>query len=425
MASVCVAIISISGYLLKDPISAMFDDVLTNNASQQAKPKGAKKPVVVKKTVPQEAVKPAVSSQPSPAEVISRPETAIDLNATSLPPSVTETEEVEGAQIVDPSTTQSITQQLDFNEASPQSGAIRDAMKLLPKDKVSDKLSDALLEGDPAALLEVGRRYGDGEIFARDLKKSAFWYEQAAANGSAIAKFRLGTLYEDGVGVAKNPREAKRWYIEAADSGNARAMHNLAVLHAEGALGRPDFKEAFKWFEKGANYGIKDSQFNVGILYVRGLGVEVSLVHAYKWFDVVAKTGDRDAAEKRDEIAKALSKVQLKDAKAKSAAYKANPIKVDANVISPAPEFWLKGSNLAVGKVPNGLAKKKAKKRGSPQVKEAQLLLNRLGFDTGGADGLAGKRTKDAIKAFEYEIGMPQTGRVNKNLIQLLKSQKI
>ncbi|MEP3232229.1 MAG: peptidoglycan-binding protein [Hyphomicrobiales bacterium] len=425
LASVCVAIISVSGYLLKDSISALFGGSPTNTAAQQAEPKITTKPAVEKKAVQQEVVKPAVNSNPNPAEITSRPETVIDLNATSLPPSATETEEVDDAQIVDPSTTQSITRQLDFNEVSPQSGIIRDAMKLLPKDKVSDKLSDALLEGDPAALLEVGRRYGDGEIFERDLKKSAFWYEQSAANGSAIAKFRLGTLYEDGVGVAKNPQEAKRWYIESADLGNARAMHNLAVLHAEGALGRPDFEEAFKWFEKGANHGIKDSQFNVGILYVRGLGVEASLVHAYKWFDVVAKIGDRDAAEKRDEIVKVLTKEQLKEAKVKSAAYKAVPIKVDANVISPSPDFWLKGSKLALGKVPNGLARKTTKKQGSPQVKEAQVLLNGLGFDTGGADGLAGKRTKDAIRAFEYEIGMPQTGRVNKNLIQLLKSQKI
>ena len=425
MASVCVVIISVSGYLLKDSISAMFGSTPTNTASQQVKPKVVTKPAVEKKAVQQEAVKPAVSSDPNPAEITSRPETVIDLNATSLPPSAPEIEEVEGSQIVDPSTTQSITQQLDFNEATPQSDVIRDAMKLLPKDKVSDKLSDALLEGDPAALLEVGRRYGDGEIFERDLKKSAFWVEQAAANGSAIAKFRLGTLYEDGVGVAKDPQEAKRWYVKAADLGNARAMHNLAVLHAEGSLGQPDFEEAFKWFEKGANHGIKDSQFNVGILYVRGLGVEASLPHAYKWFDVVAKIGDRDAAEKRDEIAKALTKEQLEEAKAQSAAYKAIPIKVSANVISPSPNFWLKGSKLAAGKVPNGLAKKTAEKQGSPLVKEAQLLLNQLGFDTGGADGLAGKRTKDAVKAFEYEIGIPQTGRINKHLIQLLKSQKI
>ena len=425
MASVAVAIISISGYLLKGPINSFIGNSPTNTASQNSNLNVSSKPVAANKAEQQEIAKPAVESKSSASDVTPPPEAAIDLNATSLPPSTADTEVVDGAQIVDPSTTQSIARQLDFNETSPQSGVIRDAMQLLPKDKVSDKLSDALLEGDPAALLEVGRRYGDGEIFERDLKKSVFWYRQAAVKGSAIAKFRLGTLYEDGVGVPKDPPQAKRWYIESADAGNARAMHNLAVLHAEGSLGRPNFEEAFQWFEKGANHGVKDSQFNVGILYVRGLGVKASLTDAYKWFDVVAKIGDRDAAEKRDEIAKALTKQQLEEAKAKSATYKAIPIKVDANVISPSPDFWLTDSKLALGKLPNGLAKTPAKPKGSPQVKEAQLLLNQLGFNTGGADGVAGKRTKDAIKAFEYEIGMPQTGRVNKNLIQLLKSQKI
>ena len=361
MASVCVAILSISGYLLKDPINKLIGGKPANTASQQLKPDATKQRAVVKKAVPQEAVKPEESTTSNSAETSTPPETVIDLNASSLPSSLNDTEsladEIDGSQIVDPSTTQSITKQLDFNEASPQSQVISDAMKQLPKDKVSDKLSDALLEGDPAALLEIGRRYGEGAIFERNLKKSAFWYEQAATKGSAIAKFRLGTLYEDGVGVPKNPNEAKSWYIKSADAGNARAMHNLAVLHAEGSLGRPDFEGAFQWFEKGANHGIKDSQFNVGILYVRGLGVEASLIQAYKWFDVVAKTGDRDAAEKRDEIAKALTADQLKEAKAASAAYKPVPIKVDANVISPSPDFWLAGSKLALGKTPNGLNK--------------------------------------------------------------------
>jgi len=294
----------------------------------------------------------------------------------------------------------------------------------LPDDKISDKLSDALLEGDPSAFMEIGRRYGDGDIFPRDLKKSAFWYEQAAANGSAISKFRLGSLYEDGVGVPKNSNEAERWYKGAVELGNIRAMHNLAVLHAEGSLGRPNFEEAFKWFEMGAKHGIKDSQFNVGILFVRGLGVEANLVNAYKWFDVVSKTGDRDAAEKRDEIAKALTKAQLEQAKELSAEFKPIPVNTEANVITPPPSFWQDNPQLSIGNLPSSLTKK-AVKKGSPVVREAQALLNGLGFNTGRPDGLIGKRTRDAVKAFEYEIGMPQTGKVNSNLIQLLKSQKI
>ena len=114
MASVAVAIISISGYLLKGPINALIGGSSTNTASQESKPNVANKPVAANKAVKQEIPEPAVEAKPSTPDVTQAPETVIDLNASSLPLSVTETETeteteaVDGAQIVDPSTTLSL-----------------------------------------------------------------------------------------------------------------------------------------------------------------------------------------------------------------------------------------------------------------------------------------------------------------------------
>ena len=79
------------------------------------------------------------------------------------------------------------------------------------------------------------------------------------------------------------------------------------------------------------NCGIRDSQFNLAILYARGNGVKQDLEESYKWFAVAARDGDTDAAQKRDEVAKALNADQLKSAKAKFDAWKLTPLDAKAN----------------------------------------------------------------------------------------------
>lgn len=326
---------------------------------------------------------------------------------------------------VDRTITQAISRQVAPLQARPQAALdplLRKALDELPKQGISAKLANALIAQDSAAFIEIARRFGQGDIFEQDLQKAAFWYQQAAEKENAVAQYRLGTLYEEGIGVRKNVNEARRWYERATTNGNARAMHNLAVLYTEGAFGEPDFKEAFKWFERSASYGVKDSQFNLGILYVRGLGVEASLPQAYKWFDIVAKGGDLDAAEKRDEVAKALKADQLEAIQKESAAWTNSEWIASANVITPSAHYWRDGSEQNVKTPPS---EQIATPYASSLVKEAQILLNSLGFDTGEPDGLIGKRTKDAVKAFEYELGLPQTGKINQKLVEILKAQRI
>ncbi len=299
---------------------------------------------------------------------------------------------------------------------------IKKQLATVPPETLSPKLKTALLKDDPAAYLEMARRYSVGDLVASDLKKAAFWYEQAALKEHAVAQFRLGTLFEEGIGIAKNPEKAKEWYLKAAQNGNARAMHNLAVLNTEGAFGSPDFSKAFKWFERAANYGVKDSQFNLGILYVRGLGTPVSLTQAYKWFDIVAKGGDVDAAEKRDDIAKALNDEQLKNAQNESQIWVKNKWIESANVIAVKADYWRDGKEQVHN---NTNPETKNQLTSSNLVKETQLQLNGLGFDAGKADGIIGEQTKKAVRSFEYELGLPQTGKISKKLLEILKAQKI
>jgi localization factor PodJL len=177
--------------------------------------------------------------------------------------------------------------------------------------KGMDSLREAAINGNSAAIFEIGSRFADGKGVTRDPRLAARWFEQAAAQGHGPSQYRLGSLYREGRGITKDSNLAFQWFDRAAAQGHVLAMHNAAVLLAEGVHGTPDYAGAALWFKRAAEHGIKDSQFNVAILYARGLGVNQDLAESYRWFSIAANQGDQDAGKKRDDIGARLSKEQL------------------------------------------------------------------------------------------------------------------
>ena len=284
---------------------------------------------------------------------------------------------------------------------------------VVPEAVTPASLAKAASEGDPLALFEIGARYTDGRGVTTDLKEAARWYELAAARGFAPAEYRLANLYEKGQGVERDLDRARKLYEVAANKGNASAMHNLAVLLATG-IGNagPDFDGAAKWFQKASELGVRDSQFNLAILYARGNGVKPDLEESYKWFAIAARDGDRDAAQKRDEVANAMRPEQLTSAKAKVELWKPQPLDEKSNS-AELPDEWA-GASVKTASVDM----KKA-------IRNIQAILNNNGFNAGTPDGEMGKKTVTAIKAFQKSVGQKETGEIDDALVtELLKRNK-
>lgn len=265
----------------------------------------------------------------------------------------------------------------------------------------------AAKQGDPLALFEIGARYSDGRGVDGDFAEAAKWYRMAADKGFAPAMYRLANLYENGTGVERNVGTAKHYYAMAAEMGNASAMHNLAVIYASGADGVQDYPSAAKWFSRAAELGISDSQFNLGILNARGNGVPQDLEASYKWFAIAAKEGDKDAAQKRDEVANVMTPEQLEKARAAVDLWKPQTLDVDANSANTPDEWAGKGLKTAT------VDMKKA-------IQNIQGILNNNGFDAGVPDGVMGEKTVAAIKAFQKSIGQEPTGKVSDQLVKEL-----
>ncbi|BCG91106.1 peptidoglycan-binding protein [Mesorhizobium sp. 113-3-9] len=282
----------------------------------------------------------------------------------------------------------------------------------IPADAGPVALRDAAANGDAKALFEIGSRYAESRGVKEDMAAAAKWYEKSAELGFAPAEYRIGNFYEKGIGVARDIKKSKTWYQLAAEQGNASAMHNLAVLFAMAADGVTDNESAAHWFQEAADLGVKDSQFNLGILAAKGVGMKQNLEESYKWFALVAKTGDKDAAAKRDEIANALRPEQLERARAATELWKAKPLNAASNS-ADIPESWQEGTPQTTA----GIDMKKA-------VKNIQLILNKNGYDAGGADGVMGDKTKNAIIAFQTDNKLPATGAVDEKLVRALLARK-
>jgi localization factor PodJL len=281
----------------------------------------------------------------------------------------------------------------------------------IPADAGPIALREAAAAGDAKALFEIASRYADGRGVKADMKQAATWYEKAAELGFAPAQYRIGNLYEKALGVERDIGKAKTWYQLAAEQGNASAMHNLAVLYAMGADGTPDNESATRWFTSAAELGVKDSQFNLGILAAKGVGMPQSLEESYKWFALAAKAGDRDAAAKRDEIANTLRPEQLEKARAMVDLWKAKPVDPETNSVE-IPESWQESPATTAG-----IDMKKA-------IGNIQRILNKNGYDAGGADGVMGDKTKKAIMAFQKDNDMQPTGEIDEKLVRTLLAKK-
>lgn len=299
--------------------------------------------------------------------------------------------------------------------ASPEVAAETPAAPMMAKappalpDAIGSKaLRDAAAGGDPLAAFEVASRFDDGRGVPQDLASAIEWYRRAAESGLAPAQYRLGSLYEKGIGTARDAKAAVDWYAKAAALGNAKAMHNLAVINAEGSLGSPDYALAAKWFQDAAEHGVRDSQFNLGILYARGLGVPRDLATSYKWFALAATGGDADSAKKRDDIAQVLSKEDLARARLAVETWVAKPLDPKAENVPPADPAWAAAPEHT------------ASVDTSRAIARTQAVLSSLGFDAGPPDGKMGRKTRDAIAAFQASKGMPATGEIDKALIDAL-----
>ena len=201
--------------------------------------------------------------------------------------------------------------------------------------------------GDPAAQRNLGFRYSHGVDVEKDEKKAFEWTKKAAEQGDGKAMFNLANDYANGDGVAKDKEKAITWYRKAAKAFLALAekgekldlrwLCNVgSVLLVDESLHAPDVgmmflgiaaecgdAQAMRLFgEQFAIGKAVDEDLNVALLWLRKASKRgdkqaleiIGQIHSFAWrrlFQRIcdkADAGDRDAAGKRDKIARLFKK---------------------------------------------------------------------------------------------------------------------
>lgn len=294
----------------------------------------------------------------------------------------------------------------------------------------TEALQIAAMEGNSDAEFQIGYLLLTGHSGEARPEDAVNWFEKSAAQDHAPAQFQLGLMHKHGRGTPQDKATAQIWFKRAAENGNVMAMHALAVSYSEGAAGPPNYGAAATWFERAANHGVKDSQFNIGLIYARGLGTEQDLASSYKWFALAARQGDRDAGEKRDAIASKLNRQELASAKLAAETFERTQPDMVANRVNILPEWQADAPDLANPKAktaasttaPDSASQTPNLVPSELLIKETQRLLGEQGYDTGGIDGQLGPKTTAAIRSFQRDSGMEETGIMSPSLLRQLLS---
>lgn len=152
-------------------------------------------------------------------------------------------------------------------------------------------------------------------------------YEADDLNEYPDALYRLGDAYASGRVVPQDPALAASWWQRSGEQGSVAAQCALSGLYTIGRGVSQDFGQAVYWARQAAEAGHSLGQILLGFAYAEGNGVAQDDVEAHKWFDLAAQqrpAGQPNAdAERRDALARRMSKAQVLEASARAAEWKA------------------------------------------------------------------------------------------------------
>jgi TPR repeat protein len=255
-----------------------------------------------------------------------------------------------------------------------------------PEDLSITALRNEARAGDPSAQHELARRLFQGDGVGQNFTEGSEWFREAAIQGVANAQYNLAVLYERGLGVTKDDVRALLWYHSAAEQSHPLAQYNLGIFYLQGRGIPLSYAEAVYWFKAASDQGVAKATYNLAVLTEDGLGVAPSLEKAMALYQQAADAGHHEAADRL-----ALLK---------------GP---GGSKTKPAP-FEETADTQAEGSTTG------------TTVADIQAHLRRIGIYDGRIDGIAGPRTRTAIREFQKQHALPITGIPSETLLDFMKN---
>ena len=163
--------------------------------------------------------------------------------------------------------------------------------------------------------------------------------------------------------------------------------------------GRTDIA-LLEWRAAAAD-GDRRAMVALGRLYVHGLGVLQDYVEAYKWFNLAASRGAVEAVQERDVLSEKMTPDQIAAAQTRAAEWRDEAVQAPDTVRLTSVE----ASQVSV---PNDETADSPRDPPSlEEIREAQTLLEAIGYIPGPADGRWGPRSMQAYSSFLRDASLP------------------
>jgi TPR repeat protein len=242
--------------------------------------------------------------------------------------------------------------------------------------------------GDAVAQHELARRLIEGDGIKQDFGDGSDWFREAAIQGMANAQYNLGVLYERGLGVTKDDVRALLWYHSAAEQSHPLAQYNLGIFYLQGRGIPLSYAEAVRWFRAASDQGVAKATYNLAVLTEDGLGVRPDKNKAMGLYEKAASRGHHEA----------LNRLTLLR---------------DPNVGETKPATFEETANTQGEGGSTGTT-----------VADIQAVLRRDGIYAGRIDGVAGPKTRTAIREYQRRNALPITGIPSILLLDYMKTSK-
>ena len=199
--------------------------------------------------------------------------------------------------------------------------------------------------------------------------------------------------------AAGNPSAAAEQFGMAVRGGYPMAFYDLGVLYFRGEGVAKDQPSARKLIVRAADLGVPIAQQDAGQMLQYGIGGAKDLEGARRYYELASSAGLTKAAEYLAALEPAWP----------------NPASPASN--TPPPETTSPTQPKETSPAPAAPTKPSRK-----MVREIQQRLTALGYDPGTPDGLMGRRTRAAIRAFETDTQIPVTGQPTEDLLARLQA---
>ncbi len=218
-----------------------------------------------------------------------------------------------------------------------------------------------------------------------------------------------------------------------AEAGEDAAQLILGAMYASGQGLMQDYARAVTWYRRAAEQGNPSAQNSLGVMYELGAGVERDPKMAYVWFNLAAAQTERnptrgDALRNRDRVARRLTPERLTEAQQLSREHEERIATLGESAPTPEPETPAAKAPAAESAEPAPAAESAAPAPVTTgfatPIGPIRKRLAMLGYDPGSSDGALDARTRAAIRTFERDNDMPETGEVTAALVDALRAAK-